>query len=576
MAAKKSRVQALADLEKKLGRDYDPEDNAPGTESDSEGSEEDVAAGREHYVSVGKSRLRQQQELPLGPEYRGKRTSRAALDESSEGDSASEDDVEGSEESGSEEFDDPETADLAKDSIGAPDEEIDSDEAFGSSDEEAFKDFTFRGSSKPKDGKVKRNKRPTAADFMSGSEDEDDMLDGLLDLEAEESENDESGSDAESGGYSGSELSETKLNGAELSDTDASDSAQDSDVEGEDEEDEEEDEGASEDDEEEDPERAELRKLMSEGPRTLLANVSQAAKADAEKGLAVRQQRRGFDSLLNIRIRLQKALISANSFNVADNESEAGQEPYQAAEEAAVKLWNTIDSFRSSILPESTAGQKRKREEDAELTAQDMWDEMEATEKRAVSYRKKVLNKWSTKIKSTTAVATTRKIGSSATQSLVSVLEDQLLNSERLVKRTQMPRSCAPIQAAKKVGEDPEIYDDGDFYQLLLKELVDQRTMDPSAPGSAVSTVRWSALKEAKTRKQVDRKASKGRKLRFTVHEKLQNFMAPENRNTWEADAVDRFFGTLFGKVMELGEEEESDEEMGGVAVEDTGLRLFG
>jgi protein AATF/BFR2 len=126
------------------------------------------------------------------------------------------------------------------------------------------------------------------------------------------------------------------------------------------------------------------------------------------------------------------------------------------------------------------------------------------------------------------------------------------------------------------VAEDGDIYDDADFYQLLLKELVDQRTVEGSSgagTGGAVPTVVLTAAKDNKNRKNVDRKASKGRKMRFTVHEKLQNFMAPEDRRAWEQGAIDRFFGTLFGRKMHLNENE-SDDEMD-VDVEEAGLRLF-
>lgn len=91
-----------------------------------------------------------------------------------------------------------------------------------------------------------------------------------------------------------------------------------------------------------------------------------------------------------------------------------------------------------------------------------------------------------------------------------------------------------------------------------------------SAPvvGENGRPMQWTAVKEAKTRKNVDTKASKGRKIRFTVHEKLQNFMAPEDRTSWEQSATDRLFGTLLGQKMSLGETEEGgasdgEEELG-------------
>lgn len=415
--------------------------------------------------------------------------------------------------------------------------------------------------------------RPKAADFLTSSEDE-------------ESEDEENGEGAHGLDQDSDEEMEDGLDGL-----DDESGEEDEDVSGDEEDDEDEDEDADADEDEDDREasdsgdaddqREELRKIMTEGQKSIVATISQAAKADAEKGQAVRQQRRAFDALLNIRIRLQKALVAANSIDSVEEPAAEHKEPYEAAEEAAIKLLNSIDGFRRSMLPEAAkakVGEKRKRDFESDESSQAIWDSMEETEAHAFAHRRKVLDKWSSKVRSTAAMTTSRKLGPATAQSLVSILDDQLLgSSDRLIKRTRTPRSCAPVQASKKVAEDAAIYDDADFYQLLLKELVDQRTMD-SASGTtdgAGVTVRWAALKEAKTRKQVDRKASKGRKLRFTVHEKLQNFMAPEDRRSWEQDAIDRFFGTLFGQKMELGEDEDSDEEMGGASVADEGLRLF-
>ena len=48
-----------------------------------------------------------------------------------------------------------------------------------------------------------------------------------------------------------------------------------------------------------------------------------------------------------------------------------------------------------------------------------------------------------------------------------------------------------------------------------------------------------------KKRKQVDRRASKGRKLRYHVQDKLVNFMAPVEQAGHEIAA--QLFGSLFG-----------------------------
>lgn len=534
-----------------------------------------------------KSKLRKPEEVALGPEYSGSRVSRTALlddeeeseDEDEELDSVNSDAV--SEESEGTKYADPDELEFEVDD---EDGEINSDDAFGESDDEKFESFTFRGSSKPKIANGIK-KRPTAADFMSdsegelqnghksaGSETDEDILDADA-QHAEESDEDaeelmddieEDTKEMEEDSEPTDEDSEEEMSDAQETEED---SQSESEVEGDD-----------------DERRAELRKIMTEEQKTVVATVSQAAKADAEKGNAVRQQRKAFDSLLNVRMVLQKALIAANSMAVVeDKESDdSTNQPYEAAEEAATKLWNTLEGMRHELTKKtstSKTGQKRKRDIDSSTSSSKIWDRMQNTEICMIDNRQTTLEKWSSKVRGSTSLPLSRKLNPAAQQSITSLLQDQLASSEHLVKRTKMPRSCAPIQRDQKVIEDPNIYDDGNFYQMLLKELVDQRRVEsltaPIAGAEAGKAMQWVAVKEAKTRKNVDTKASKGRKLRYTVHEKLQNFMAPDDRASWEPDRIDRFFGTLLGQKMTLTEEDEESDEENDVPLEEEGLMLF-
>ncbi len=59
------------------------------------------------------------------------------------------------------------------------------------------------------------------------------------------------------------------------------------------------------------------------------------------------------------------------------------------------------------------------------------------------------------------------------------------------------------------------------------------------------------ALKQqqkSKKRKGVDPRASKGRKLKFHVQEKIQNYMAPEPRGTWHSEMSEELFAALLGQ----------------------------
>lgn len=506
--------------------------------------------------------------------------SRAALEDDEEEDSEGLEDLEDDEEDdeeGSKDFDDPETADLEVDQADADDAEIDSDNAFGESDEEKFKGYVFRGSSQTLPKKGQKVTRPTAADFMLSDEDEDDSSGAELDDE-EEFDEEESSND-ELNGFIDDEAEEDEDEDDEMGGVSGL-SHEDSDEE---ESGEEEDSDGSESPRADDSNRTTIQEMMSAGGRNVVSNLSTVAQKDISKGKAVRQQRKAFDALLNIRIRLQKSLVAVNSLDsIEDLEDQSA--PYEAAEAAALKLWNTIDGFRTSIQSSSSGktGQKRKRVADTDTPSQDMWDNMEVVEQRALIRRRAVLEKWSHSARNIRMVdRSSRKFTNTTEKPLTARLDEELNAPERLIRRTRTPRSCAPAQVARKVNEDPNIYDDADFYQLLLKELVDQRTGDTSGgPGGPAATVRFAAVKEAKAKRHVDTKASKGRKMRFNVHDKLQNFMAPEDRRSWEQSAIDRFFGTLFGQKLVLNEDEDdnkdaSDEEMGGAPIENGGIRLF-
>lgn len=500
----------------------------------------------------------------MGPGYAGSRISREALLDDNNGSAGSEDEEDEDED---EEFADPDDADINADDVG-DDEDIDSDAAFGESDDEKFSKFTFRGSSHHATNGV--TKRPTASDFMSDSDNQE------AGAESEGPAEDETDEDI---------LDVDEQHSVEEDDSKASEEEEEDDASGSEEE-------SDNDDKHESSEKAkrdELRKIMNEEQTTVIAAISQAAKDDANKGNAVKEQRKVFDSLLNVRIALQKALIATNSLSTVEEnptstaeEEDSDAKPYQAAEDAALKLWNTLDGIRHELTQTNINGASKKRKRDvvdSSTPSAAMWERMQDAEVASLDNRRRVLEKWWGKVKGSAPPSTGKLLTTGPAQNITAALQDQLAKPG-LVESTRRPRSCAPVQEKQKLVEDASIYDDTGFYKLLLNQLVEQRKAEAGSGGGAavVTRAQW-AVKEAKMRKVVDTKASKGRKLRYTVHEKLQNFMAPEDRTQWAPDAIDRFFGTLLGQKMTLGEDamdgdgaaaEEDD-----ITPEEAGLRLF-
>ncbi|KAJ2906490.1 hypothetical protein MKZ38_001471 [Zalerion maritima] len=587
MAKLKGRAAEFAKLEECPKKDFDPEAEPPSenSQSESESSDEEERLATEHYVPVGKSKLRQKEPVSLGPKYSGSRVSRAALEGENSGsepvgsESEGEDDEDGDQvdEGGSEdeEDDEREHADLIAVNLDVhnviDDEEIDSDNALGESDQEQFKDFVFRGSSKPRPGKKEKANRPKAADWLESSSDEEMVENEYGSEDQDIVEEDGEFEDMDSDEDVDMDAPE-ELNGyPEAGSDDDNDTSED--------EDEEESEGS--DDESSSPGKDQSASAaFTTGVKSTVSRLSASAQKEAKQGTILREQRKTFDSILNLRVRLQKSLVATNSLAAVETDDES-EHAYEAAEEAAIKLWNTLDLLRAQMDPDaySQLNTKRKREADTSTPSGEMWEHLAVVEKRAATLRKKNLEKWSEKANRgfITSGRDNAKNAFTIKETLTASLDGQLANPERLVKKTQIPRSCAPLQAKSNKTDDVGIYDDADFYQLLLKELVDQRTSNSNSTNGAVTTVVYTAQKEAKQKKVVDTKASKGRKMRFNVHEKLVNFTSREDRRSWEESAIDRLLGSLFGKKFELDEDDESEsDEEGGVSLaEENALRLF-
>ncbi|KAI0309579.1 apoptosis-antagonizing transcription factor [Amylostereum chailletii] len=128
--------------------------------------------------------------------------------------------------------------------------------------------------------------------------------------------------------------------------------------------------------------------------------------------------------------------------------------------------------------------------------------------------------------------------------------------------------------------DDDEVFDDTDFYQELLRDVIDARGQDGGRDD-------WmAAQRQKKAKKSVDTKASKGRKLRYEVHEKIQNFMVPVPLagGGWHEAQIDELFASLLGRGFESappvdGIDGGAPDVVGAVEVSGDmlrGLRVFG
>ena len=468
----------------------------------------------------------------------------------------------------SEQDDDRETEMAVVEGEIAEDDEIDSDEAFGDEDIIKFESFKFSGS-KSRQSPRKNIHRVSEANPKSAESDEvfvdselDDLngqatsdekmeSDGDVDMDNEDSTSE--AEDSDDGSASTASTTPDVLAGATTVSCD----------------------------------RAALKAILANDTAAVASTLSAAADSDAKKGKAVKQQYQTFDRLLDARIKLQKGLTAANDLTPESVSTSENNLAIQKAEEAALSLWSTIESIRQSLLDaqlssnDSVANSKKRKRlppATAKISTPDLWSRTQSLSTQSLAHDRLVLDKWSSKARAASALPGPRSQlidrSSQSRNNITAILDTYLASaSDKLVAQaSSTPSNPSPTTHPQPVP----IYDDTPFYQSLLRDLIASRSSaGPLSNPTTATTLLPSATRlhtPSSKNKRVDTKASKGRKVRYTVHEKLQNFAAEEERGTWEESARTEFFGSLFGARRMLDESEHED---GVVEGEAEALRLF-
>lgn len=142
---------------------------------------------------------------------------------------------------------------------------------------------------------------------------------------------------------------------------------------------------------------------------------------------------------------------------------------------------------------------------------------------------------------------------------IVTKIDNALLRKKDIIQKTQTYRGDFEIYGVEMPEPDangvvtdvvlPEIFDDSEFYHQLLRELIEYKSNTDE--NQAEITHKFIELQKVRDRmkKKVDTRASKGRKTRYIVHNKLVNFMAPRDTSEWTDEAKDELFSSLFGML---------------------------
>ncbi|GMI83599.1 hypothetical protein like AT5G61330 [Hibiscus trionum] len=326
--------------------------------------------------------------------------------------------------------------------------------------------------------------------------------------------------------------------------------------------------------EDKDGEMEELEKEYKElhnHEQDILRNLKHHKDEDVKKGQAVKNQKALWDKNLEFRFLLQKAFSSSNrlprdpvrsSFCASDEEVNA---VYSDLITSSKKTLDSLLELQEALLDnnpsiaqssEGNDDQSSKKlsgdSKNLDMEDDEEWLRISQMNRRIATFRDKAVDKWQRKTEVTTGAAAIKNKLQAFNQNISEQVAAYMRDPTRMIKQMQQRRSTIGIfgdvteSNSNANGEeahpegDPELLDDSEFYQQLLKEFFE--AVDPTSSETA-----FYALKRLQTKKRkiVDRRASKSRKIRYHVHEKIVNFMAPEPMKL--PPMAPKLFENLFG-----------------------------
>ncbi|XP_033103060.1 protein AATF-like [Anneissia japonica] len=248
-----------------------------------------------------------------------------------------------------------------------------------------------------------------------------------------------------------------------------------------------------------------------------------------------------------------------------DEEIPSEDEDVQITKENDQEDVSSVEDDGTNVPPSKR--EKRKLQNYEEIVAK--------RHKNFHEFKNMTLQKWHDKTKIASGKINSKSF-SSFDRSVLKQIDQILVDQDRLLKRTQLKRSVYNVVGKQEHVEDteedesngdvpvvkqnqhlkdydPEIFDDDDFYHQLLRELIERRTAGTTDPNQL--TRQWLEVQKlrSKVRKKVDTKASKGRKIRYEVHQKLVSFMAPDETSSMSDESRTELYKSLFGQRLDHG-----------------------
>ena len=219
-------------------------------------------------------------------------------------------------------------------------------------------------------------------------------------------------------------------------------------------------------------------------------------------------------------------------------------------------------------------------DDETTIATDQLWNELDSNFNKTLPFVEETIERWNGRTQLLGNLKQTSKKSKDTVfnATIVARVRSMMGNEEskaRIIEKTQVKRDTyrvlgRPAEDLHK-ERDADIFNDFDFYQVLLSDFLQTNELDGQGDadegegsegerkllgnadiGMTQSYLRKrqrmkdAAGRESKGRKEVDRKASKNRKIRYVVHDKILNFLTPMD-NLAVLEGRDAIVDNLFG-----------------------------
>ncbi|ETV70968.1 hypothetical protein H257_13701 [Aphanomyces astaci] len=282
-----------------------------------------------------------------------------------------------------------------------------------------------------------------------------------------------------------------------------------------------------------------IRNLEDEDDAAILMRGADAGQHDRAKH--VYHQKLIYERCLELQISIKQILTAVH--DVSSNNDNPNTTAALAASIRTSMASLSVMQQQLYTLPDmaatTTTSRPSTKKRAFDDTVQNCWAAIDAESTAALGVYEPILNKQSVQ-------ADTQGKKFKAVNQDILVQVDAVLADAQRVRRKAHPVVTDDDDANSTDHDDildETTYDDKDFYHHLLKEYIESGTTVDDAAAAAAAQLKL----KRKVNKKINRKASKGRVIKYTVLPKLQHFMFPDPSAFRRTDInVDELFRSLF------------------------------